>query len=174
MPKQQLTDFQNQLAKMQSCFAMTSQDLENSPTCPYCSFRPSQETSKIAAGQMIDQLDEKLDALLANWTKTILENLEDPITLANLDLLKNDERKTLDDFIDTKNLPEPLDIDFVNALQEALSGLVKVSVNFDDLHTTIAGGGGPATPDELKKRFMEYIDKLTRGKDPAKVRMIFD
>ncbi len=58
-------------------------------------------------------------------------------------------------------------------LQEVLSGLVKVSIKFADLQKTIANGGGPATPDELKKRFVDYIDNLTRGKDQAKVRMVF-
>jgi hypothetical protein len=134
----------------------------------------SLESTVIAGSQMIEQMDEKLDGLLENWTNTILDNLEDPITLANMDLLKTDERKSLDTFIKTRNLPDPLSTDFVNALQEVLSGLVRVSIKFDDLHKTIANGGGPATPDELKKRFVEYIDKLTRGKDQAKVRLIFD
>ncbi len=123
---------------------------------------------------MIEQMDEKLDTLLENWTKTILENLEDPITQANMNLLKAEERGTLEAFIKNKTLPDPMSIDFVNALQEVLSGLVKVSIKFDDLQRTIAGGGGPATPDELKKRFVDYIDTLTRGKDQAKVRMVFD
>ena len=174
MPKQQLTDFQNQLAKLRSCFSLTKKDLGNSPLCPHCNFRPSLESAVIAGSHMIEQMDEKLDGLLVNWTNTILDNLEDPITLANMDLLKADERKTLDTFIKTRNLPDPLNTDFVNAVQEVLSGLVRVSVKFDDLHKTIANGGGPATPDELKKRFVEYIDKLILGKDQAKVRMIFD
>ncbi len=123
---------------------------------------------------MIEQMDEKLDTLLENWTKTILENLEDPITQANMNLLKAEERETLEAFIKNKTLPDPMSIDFVNALQEVLSGLVKVSIRFDDLQKTIANGGGPATPDELKKRFGDYIDNLTRGKDQAKVGVVFD
>ena len=33
---------------------------------------------------------------------------------------------------------------------------------------------GPATPAEMKKRFEEYIDQLTKGKDPAKVRIVME
>ena len=176
MPKQQLTDFQNQLASLQSCFSLTKQDLENSPICPHCGFRPAMELSATAAAgsQMIEQMDDKLDTLLENWTKTILENLEDPVTQANMNLLKADEQTTLEGFMKSKTLPDPMSTDFVNALQEVLSGLVKVSIKFADLQKTIANGGGPATPDELKKRFVDYIDNLTRGKEQAKVRMIFD
>ena len=176
MPKQQLTDFQNQLASLQSCFSLTKQDLENSPICPHCGFRPAMELSGtvVAGSQMIEQMDEKLDTLVANWTKTILENLEDPVTQANMNLLKTDEQKTLADFMKKKSLPDPMSINFVNALQEVLSGLVKVSIKFADLQKTISNGGGPATPDELKKRFVDYIDNLTCGKDQAKVRVVFD
>jgi hypothetical protein len=33
---------------------------------------------------------------------------------------------------------------------------------------------GPATPGEMKKRFVEYIDQLTKGKDPARVRIFME
>jgi len=32
----------------------------------------------------------------------------------------------------------------------------------------------PATPDELKKRFDEYLVDLTKGKDPSKVRIVLE
>jgi len=40
MPRQQLTDYQNSLAGLQSCFALTDQELDASPICPHCRFRP--------------------------------------------------------------------------------------------------------------------------------------
>ena len=33
---------------------------------------------------------------------------------------------------------------------------------------------GPATPAEMKKRFEAYIDQLTKGRDPAKVRIVME
>jgi hypothetical protein len=32
----------------------------------------------------------------------------------------------------------------------------------------------PAAPDELKKRFDEYIADLKKGKDPTKVRIVLE
>jgi hypothetical protein len=32
----------------------------------------------------------------------------------------------------------------------------------------------PATPAEMRKRFDEYLDQLTKGKEPGKVRIILD
>ncbi|MEI6310192.1 MAG: DUF6079 family protein, partial [bacterium] len=36
MPRQHLLDFQNRLAGLKSCFALTEQELEASPICPHC------------------------------------------------------------------------------------------------------------------------------------------
>ncbi|MCK5097857.1 MAG: ATP-binding protein, partial [Desulfobacteraceae bacterium] len=46
MPRQQLNDFHNQLVPLKSCFSMTENDLEKSPVCPHCNFRPSVEQPK--------------------------------------------------------------------------------------------------------------------------------
>lgn len=174
MPRQQLTDFQNRLAGLKSCFALTEQNLDSTPICLHCGFRPSLETSAATGSQVIDQMDAQLDTMLAGWTSTILGNLEDPITQANMDLLKTDDREPLEAFIKSKELPAPLDSNFVHALKEVLSGLVKVTVTAQELQTALQVTDGPATPAEMKKRFEEYIDQLTRGKDPAKVRIVIE
>jgi hypothetical protein len=174
MPRQQLTDYQNRLAGLKSCFALTEQNLDASPICPHCGFRPSVETGAAAGSQMIDQMDAQLDAMVTAWTSTILSNLEDPITQANMDLLKIDDREPLEAFIKSKELPVPLDSNFVHALKEVLSGLVKVTVKAQELQQALQVTDGPATPAEMKKRFEEYIDQLTKGKDPAKVRIVVE
>jgi len=174
MPRQQLTDYQNRLAGLKSCFALTEQNLDASPICPHCGFRPSVETGTAAGSQMIDQMDAQLDAMVTAWTSTILSNLEDPITQANMDLLKYDDRQSLEDFMKIKELPVPLSNNFVHALREVLSGLVKVVVSADELQQALQVDSGPATPTEIKRRFEEYIDQLTKGKDSAKVRIVME
>jgi len=64
--------------------------------------------------------------------------------------------------------------DFIHALQEVLSGLVKVAVKTEDLRKALLKGGSPATPAEMKKRFEEYLDELTKGHEPGKVRIILE
>ncbi|RLC55646.1 MAG: hypothetical protein DRH89_07265, partial [Candidatus Cloacimonadota bacterium] len=77
-------------------------------------------------------------------------------------------------FISSKQLPEPLDNDFIHSVKQALSGLKKVSINMTELQTALQKTGGPSTPDEMKKRFVEFVDALTKGKDPAKVRIVLE
>ena len=193
MPRQQLTDYQNRLAGLKSCFALTEQNLDASPICPHCQFRPatemsaeygvrSAETSHHAprtthlsnAAAMLNALDDELDRMLENWTKTLLANLEDPMTQANMDLLKIDDREPLEAFFKSKELPVPLDSNFVHTLKDVLSGLVKITVKGQELQQALQVTDGPATPAEMKKRFEEYIDQLTKGKDPAKVRIVME
>jgi len=174
MPRQQLADFQNSLGGLKSCFALSDQDLRADPTCPHCRFRPAQEPTAAPASQALQDLEDRLDQVVESWTSTLRTNLEDPTTQANLDLLKGEERHLLEAFLQRGELPQPLEADFVQALREALSGLVKVPVTPGALHQALQITDGPATPKELKKRFEEFLDDLTRGQDPAKVRIVLE
>ena len=172
MPKQHLTDYQNRLAGIPSCFSLTNQNLEASPVCQHCNFRPSMEPS--ACLRTVDQMDDELDQLMLAWKNTLLSNLNDSSTQANIELLKADERKPLELFMQSKELPVPLNQNFVHALQEVLSGLVKVTIHLTDLQKALKINEGPATPEEIKKRFDGYINRLTKGKDAAQVRIVFE
>jgi hypothetical protein len=71
-------------------------------------------------------------------------------------------------------MPDDLDQDFIHALQEVFSGLTKVSVKIADLRDALLSGGSPATPAEMKKRFYDYLDQLSKGKEPGKVRIVLE
>ena len=71
-------------------------------------------------------------------------------------------------------LPSDISTAFVQALKEVLSGLLKVAINRDALHDALVAGGSPATPEELRKRFEEFLAKLTKGKDAGKVRIVLE
>ena len=174
MPRQHLSDFQNRLAGLKSCFALIEQDLDASPVCPHCSYKPGAEPPAVPAGTMLDSLDSELDKLVDNWTQTLLTNLEDPTTQGNLDLLKPGPKKLANGFIKKRALPDDMDPDFIHALQEVLSGLEKVPVKTVDMRAALLAGGSPATPAEMKKRFEEYLDELTKGKEPGKVRIVLE
>jgi hypothetical protein len=174
MPRQQLMDFQNRLAGLKSCFALTERDMDSAPLCPHCGFKPSVESATVAASAVLKQMDDGLDKLVEDWGRTLLTNLHDPTTKGNLALLKTGPLKLVDGFMKKKALPDDLTQDFIQAMKEALSGLTKVSIKMDELRTAILAGGSPATPAEMKKRFEEYLDYLTKGKEPGKVRIVLE
>ena len=112
--------------------------------------------------------------MIAEWISVLIFNFEDLIIKGNLSLLKPEPRKLVDGFIKKRALPDDLDQDFIHALQEVLSGLTKVSVKIADLRDALLSGGSPATPAEMRKRFEEYLDGLTKGKEPGKVRIVLE
>jgi len=180
MPRQQLTDYQNRLAGLKSCFALTEQNLDASPICPHCQFRPAAEIGVLGSGfgvsgsQQLDQMDEQLDRIIEQWTKTLLNNLDDPMTQANVnELLHEDDKQIVKAFMDSKELPEPVDGNFVQTLKTILAGLQKVSVKKADL-LKIVSDLGPSTPNEIKQAISDYVDSLTKGKDQNKVRIVLE
>ena len=174
MPARQLTDFQDRLAGLESCFALTREELEASPVCPHCEFRPALEPATAPAGQVLARLDDDLDRLLADWTRTLLVNLDDPATRENLSLLQPERTARVSVFVAEGELPDALEPEFVESLQEVLSGLVKVVVSAEDLKAALLAGGSPASPIELKARFEGYLDGLAKREDPAKVRVVLE
>lgn len=174
MHREQLVDYQNRLADLKSCFALSEHEIDASPVCPHCSYRPATESAQVSASVTLDGYDDELDKLVENWTQTLLSNLADPTTKGALSLLKPEERKLVESFIKKQVLPDDLDQEFIRALQVVLSGLTKVSVTIADLRNALLSGGSPATPAEMRKRFEEYLDRLIKGKEPGKVRIVLE
>ncbi len=179
MPKQQLADFENTLFDgLKTCFALSKKDLKSEPVCPHCSFRPIEEQERLNRGSgaaLLHSLDERLDTLTADWTRTLLDNLADPTVAESIKLLGDSKgKKALNKFLDSKELPEPVEPAFVKALQEVLSGLERVVLGMDELEGSLAKGGLPCDLEQLKERFESHLDSLTKGKDPSKVRIVVE
>jgi hypothetical protein len=174
MPLQQMTDFERRLTGLKSCFALIPQEMDASHVCPHCEFKPNAEAVITSSSSVLSTLDGELDTLISGWTQTLLSNLEDPTIQENLPLLKPADRKHVDAFIKKRALPGSIGKDFVDALAEVLSGLLKVGVKMDDLRRELLAGGSPATLAEIKKRFDDYMDNLAKGKELGKVRIVIE
>jgi len=175
MPTGQLAAFEEKLDKLKSCAALIEADLGASPFCPHCRFQPANEQrDMLPAANVLASLDAELDRLLGSWQQTLLDNLEDPIIQANLELLKPADSKLVKAFLSSRTLPESVTPDFVGAVQEALSGLEKIAVSRDEIRDALLAGGSPATPDDLRKRFETFINERSRGKDASKLRFVVE
>ena len=71
-------------------------------------------------------------------------------------------------------LLDNIDQNFIHALSEVLSGIQKVPIKVADLRAALLSGGSPVTPSEMKQRFEDYLDQLTKGKEPGKVRIVLE
>jgi hypothetical protein len=174
MPVQHLTAVQDRLGGLKSCVALTEKELRLAPECPHCGFRPALEPLDAPAGTALESLDEELDRLMEAWTKTLLDNLEDPTTNEQVELLTAGERERIQAFIDANELPDALDDDLIQAIRNVLQGLAKVTVTSEELRAALLSGGAPATLEDLRKRFERFLEDKTRGKDPERVRVVVE
>jgi hypothetical protein len=175
MPTSLLTAFDDKLDKLKSCASLVESELMASPYCPHCGFRPANEQGDfLPAANVLKQMDEELDRLLDSWQQTLLDNLDDPIIQSNLDLLKPAARDLIKRFVTSKQLPDPVPPDFVSAVQEALSGLEKISITSEDIKKALLQGGSPATPEDLRKRFETFMNERCKGKDVTKLRFVVE
>ncbi len=169
----QLTQFDSQLDKIKTGTAVTEKDLENKPRSPD-GFWPSMEDTSISAETRLKNLKVELDRIHKGWTKSLLNDLNDPVIQSNFDLLKAAQKKMLKSFMADKELPDDINQEFLVAIQSALSGLSKLPIKLDDLKKVLFPDGSPATPKEFKERFADYIDKILKGRDAEKVRLVIE
>ncbi|MDC0740858.1 DUF6079 family protein [Polyangium mundeleinium] len=176
MPTQQLRDFENRLFALKTCFQLGKPELDADPLCPHCGFRPAEEGgSPSVSSKILDDLDEELDLLGQAWTQTLLTNLEDPTVAGNVELVSDSKgKRDVHSFLRLKQLPDPVTPAFVKALQEVLSGLLKVILTPADLRNALADGGLPCTVSDLRARFERHLTVLTQGKDASRVRVVIE
>ncbi len=174
LPTRQLDDLRTELAGLRTCFALTKEDLDARPTCSHCEFKPSMEQSYPGASATLASVDDRLDTTLKGWSETLLTNLDDPSTHDDIALLDPERRSRVEAFMQSRELPEPLAPKFVQGVRAVLSGLVKIETTIDDVRVVLLRGGSPAAPHEMKERFARYVDDLTGGEDPAKVRIVLE
>jgi succinate dehydrogenase flavin-adding protein (antitoxin of CptAB toxin-antitoxin module) len=132
------------------------------------------EDSSISAEARLNNLKSELDKIHKGWTKTLLNDLADPVIQNHFDLLKSAQKKLLKAFMDEKELPDEISQEFLAAIQQALSGLSKLPVSIESLKKILFPDGSPATPVEFKQRFNDYLDQLLKGRDAAKVRLVIE
>jgi hypothetical protein len=175
LSRQQFEDLTSRITSLKACYSLTERELERTPFCKDCNFKPSQEVSASRDPRLeLDTLDEELDRLFDNWTETLLSNLKDPVVGENIKLLAPEGKQLIEKFMDFKELKEELvnEQAFIKALTEAFSTLEKIELTTQELQERLFGDHAPKTPQEMRKRFESLIDEKTRGKDINKVRII--
>ena len=92
--------------------------------------------------------------MVANRHQMRLENLEDTFSQESIALLQDASKKLINALMTSRKLPDPVSSELASAVQLALVGLEKVVVKGDEIKQALLQGGSPATPDDLRKRFV--------------------
>ena len=124
-----------------------------------------------SATQKLELVESDFDQHYHGWVSTLCDNLKKPDMQANIALLGNKERQLIESFVSTGELPDKISSRFIDALQDALHGLEKVTIDGTDFLLALTKQGMPCTPEDFHSRFRDFVSKYVKGKDPEKVRI---
>jgi hypothetical protein len=174
LPVAQLRALKDRMGELKSCWSLTKPDLDKSPICPACHFRPDMEPAVVSADAELDDIDARLDSMLTDWTDNLIRNIEDPLAWQSVNLLDGEKKDAVEKFRRTKRLPDPVPQSLIDGLRDVLSGLEKLTLTTDEVRAALQEGGTPTTSEELAKRFTAFLDKKLAGKDRERVRVVIE
>lgn len=164
-----LSELEQSMAELKVCYSLTPQDLKSSPICPHCRFS-LEDKAKNVAGQM-EQMEDRIDLMVAEWTKMLLDTLSDPIILDQKKFLKAQEAKAIDDFVSSGMLPKKVDDFFVNSINALLKGFEPVVIKMEDLMHQLEELP-PMDESSFKAKINDIVAGYTKGKDTSKLRIV--
>lgn len=168
LPLSELNSLEEDLGQLKACYALTEKDLLPGPSCPHCHFEPT--AMKSTSSIRLTEIGDAIDRLYRASTTSLLDQLSDPTLQQCVATLKPEQRTLISQFTAKRDLPSPITPDFVQAVQEALKGVVPVTVTTTELHKALSGI--PCTIDELRIRFESYVKTLCQGKELDRIRIL--
>ncbi|GGD99905.1 DUF6079 family protein [Paenibacillus nasutitermitis] len=169
LPAQQLQAWKAKSDDLKICWKLQKGELEHSPVCPHCRYRPKDE--KFAQQVTVRQLETELEELVDSWTNTLLTNLNDSELRENIELLTGEQKQLIKQFMDDKSFGIPVDLRLVQTIKEVLEGIQKVELPLNRL-LQMAGDGSPLTIEELRLRFEQLVREQVGSQSTNRVRIM--
>lgn len=169
LPAQQLQAWKAKSDDLKICWKLQKSELEHSPVCPHCRYRPKDE--KYSQQVTVQQLEKELEELLETWTNTLLTNLNDSELRENIELLSGEQKQLIKQFMDDKTFGIPVDLRLVQTIKEVLEGIQKVELPLNRL-LQMAGDGSPLTIEELRLRFEQLVREQVGTQSSNRVRIM--
>ena len=164
-----LTDIETDMSGLKVCYELTPEELKSSHICPHCRYHLDDKVKNVY-GQL-DNIEIRIEDLMAEWTKTLLDTISDPIVASQKSFLSAEQQSAIDEFIDTGALPKRVDDFFVKAINALLKGFEPVVIDTDDFMAKLEQMP-PMDEASFKAKVYELISAYTKGKDAGKLRIV--
>lgn len=164
-----LGELEQDMAGLKVCYELTPTELKTSPICPHCRYS-LEDKAKNVMGQL-DSLEIRIDDMVAEWTKMLLDTISDPIVLDQKKFLKAQEAQAIDEFVASGSLPKKVDDFFVKSINALLKGFEPVVIDTDDLIKKLEEMP-PMDEASFKAKVNEIVSAYTKGKDTSKLRIV--
>lgn len=118
------------LASLKVCYDLTTDMLKTTHFCTKCGFVLG--SADVSVNGKIADIEDRIDALLAEWSQTLYNALSDPLLGDQMAYLKPQQRTVIDQFLKTKKMPDVVDNFFIDAVSALLEGFEPVSISADE------------------------------------------
>jgi len=173
-----LEELRNTLVNIPIYHACSNEELLSSPTSlnPYTKFDPRTLVVKDSpANDLLAECEERIVRLEQDWTNQLLKELRDPAIAPTLTALKPEEKKIVDDFIASQQLPAQINDAFVNVMNTALRGLKRKAVKATAFAKQVMGDGTvPLKAEEMRQRFEKWLKDQLGADQPETVRFVLE
>jgi hypothetical protein len=164
-----LEQIEKDLSALKVCCELTPENLKTSRFCPKCGFQLGSGDPLVKG--ILENIDDRIDALTEEWTKTLLATISDPLVVNGKEYLKKGQQKVIDDFTRDGRLPENVDNFFVTAMSDILKGFDPVPIEASDFTEKLTSIG-PCDIDTFKEKVDGLLNDYTKDKDKSKLRII--
>lgn len=164
-----LDTIENDLAGLKVCYELTPDMLQKSHMCTKCGFVIG-GTDTLVKGKL-EEVEDRIEALVGEWTTTLLNTISDPLVLEQERYLSADQGKAVKEFVESKKLPERIDGFFISAITSLLEGFEPISISADKLIDGL-DALGPCDVKTFKHKLDSILETYTNGKDIEKLRII--
>lgn len=170
----ELDVWKDRLTALRTCREFHEGAIADTPTCPSCHLRPSQQRHGGQADQVLDRLDDRLDDLLIRWRQALQANLTSEIAQRSLEAMTPGERQPIERFLNQSDDDPAIPEGFVASATQALRGIEALTLPVDGLLEALKAGGLPCTVEELQRRFISFVSQNMRGHDSRNTRLTLD
>ena len=164
-----LSAIEQDISGLTVCYELTPEELKTTHICPHCRYQLG-DHAKNVFGQL-DNIENRIDDLVAEWTKTLLDTISDPIVASQKEYLTADQKKAIDDFEASGELPKRVDDFFVKAISALLQGFEPVVIDTDELVQKLEELP-PLDETAFAAKIKDILGTYTKGKDTCKLRIV--
>ena len=171
LPGGKYAGLQQKLTDLRTCKAFDPALLTRSVTCSECNYRPRPPGGP-SAQAVLEQLEDQIASLRAEWERALADSVSVPEMAEQINLLKPTDKKLVNAFVSSRQLPEPVGEEFVKAIGQVLTRFDVRRVGATEIWTALFPEAAPATVDELSARFRDLLDNLSAGGPADRIRIV--
>ncbi|ADQ40167.1 hypothetical protein Calkr_0623 [Caldicellulosiruptor acetigenus I77R1B] len=167
---QKFEEIEKKLSSIKTCFNLIEEELKKQPVCPHCGFKPNNEEG-MSASMLLEKVEDDIYTMIDETKEKILKALDDRVVSENIKLLKEQERKEIEKFIEKREFEEDISPYFITGINNLMEGFDKIEFDVNQLKNYISKKG-PMTVDEFKDTIEKFIETMIKGKTKDKIRII--